>query len=152
MALTIVFPAAPGPIGPGYYCQVQNPALGPYPIDDIIQWTIKDGAGNILSQLRMQNKQSSAFPAGLMGFIFDTAASTTPRGKVGPALAGAAVTVAVLWTHANGAFVDQVTAFPAYSWEPVGGLGALVNFLASGRDGTAGDILAAVRTTFPVTH
>lgn len=154
MTLVVVYPSAPGPIGPGYYCQVQNPAVGPLAIDDTIEWLLETvSGGDIISRLKMVNTAGSHFPAGIMGWRFDSNIDLLNMGVAAPVTPGTACKLQINWKHASGVLVDSVTDTRAWTYDPTNALAELlVALLASSGSGTLATILSAVRTTFPVTH
>lgn len=151
MAITIVQPTTAGSLGPGYYVSAHNDVVGPLANDDIVRFVIQDGGGAELSTARMVNKLSSAYPWWCMGAVFDTDPYGFNYARTSRAAAGAACTLQVNWYTASGGYVGGVVSAPIYTWDPVGGLGNLMNFLAAPKGGTMGEILAAVKTTFPRT-
>lgn len=129
MALTVVTPGTPGPIGPGYSFQLHTSLVGPYPTTDLIQVTLQPAGGFTLLRTRWIASGSSAFPQTTLGWMTDGDPITRQAGKLDPAAAGAAITISMTWLHASGAVFDSGNDTRAWTWDPVGGLGSLIEFL-----------------------
>jgi hypothetical protein len=130
LALVLLFPAAPGPIGPGYYWQVQQ-TVGPVAAGDTFTLTINDGAGSFLTTGRVVDDSGSAFPFGVVGVRPALVYGISLIGKVSQAAAGAAVALQVVQRHSNGAFVASVAPAGGWTWDPTGGLSELAVAIGS---------------------
>jgi len=142
MAVSITFPAAVGPVGPGYLMAF-NISAGPIPNDDYIECVLYDTAAATVMSAMTVITNGLLNVSGLMGVRDPAHTSTGGLGFQSTLHVGGAVTVQVIQRHANHTAVATFTQ-AGWNWSPVDGLGELHAFY--GGAGSLADVLAAVRT------
>ena len=148
MALTPLWPAAGGFIGPGARMTWNNPVVGPVPIDDWLFCQIVDPVTTQVCLSTVQVAEANHNVSLTLGRMQHS--PQLYRANDALLAYGAVVLVTCQWFHANGVLVDSFAGGPTWLWDPVSGLGNLVQsyHLSGSSSGDLAEILAAVKKTY----
>jgi len=152
MTVTLVVPVAAGLIGPGSKIGVENDDIGPIPLDDYISVILQRPSTFEVALYTILRAEGLHTVYGVLGVWAGVPWNAGVEGNNAQLAQGDPVLVNINWQHAGGAFVASVAVSGSWTYDAVGGLGAMMAKLHQGSAGGGGsldDILAAVQRVYP---